>query len=212
MYMIRKERNKSLLTIIGSLLIIVSIFIFVSYHIYNFYISKKEDKMVDNFLNNMQNVEITVESDNTSEEKIEVKSEVTYDYIGVLEIPSINLKKGFLSIDDKNNNVNQNIQIMSGSTMPNVNNSLLIIAGHSGNGRTAFFRNIDKLNKQDEIFIYYDNVKYVYQVDDKYEEVKDGNIAINKTNKATLVLTTCSQTDDNKQVVLVSTLINKINY
>jgi len=210
--MIKREKSKSLLTIIGSLLIIISIFIFASYHIYNFYINNQEEEMVNKFLKDIQESEITTDNSiNLADEK-EVNNEIIYNYIGVLEIPKIDFKRGFLSIDDKNNNVNKNIQIISGSSMPDTDNSLLIIAGHSGNGRTAFFRNIDKLNTNDEIYIYYGDIKYIYQVKEKYEEEKDGNISINKNDKSTLVLTTCSQTNDNKQVVLISTLINKINY
>ena len=59
---------------------------------------------------------------------------VTNEYIGYLNIPKINLNKGFLSQKAPDNNVEQNITVIEGSTYPNVDKGNLIIAGHSGTG------------------------------------------------------------------------------
>ena len=66
--------------------------------------------------------------------------------------------------------------------------------------------------EKDQIYIYYKNIKYIYEITKNYEETKDGDIAISKHRESTLVLTTCSQTDKNKQVVIISKLIDKTNY
>lgn len=210
--MIKKEKNKSQFSIIGSLLIIGATSVFLFYNIYNFYINRVEEKQAEEFINNPVVEDTPVIEETTEEVKEEVKQPETYNYIGVLEIPKINFKKGFLDIKDKNNNVNKNIQVLENSTMPNVNGGLLVIAGHSGSGRVAFFRNLYKLKENDQIYIYYENIKYIYQVQKYYEETKDGDISIDKNSESTLVLTTCSQTDKNKQIVIVSKLIDKTDY
>jgi len=210
--MIKKEKNKSRFSIIGSFLIIGATSVFLFYNIYNFYINRIEEKQAEEFINNPVVEDTPVIEETTEEVKEEVKQPETYNYIGVLEIPKINFKRGFLDIKDKNNNVNKNIQVLENSAMPNVNGGLLIIAGHSGSGRVAFFRNLYKLKETDQIYIYYENIKYIYQVQKYYEETKDGDISIDKNSESTLVLTTCSQTDKNKQIVIVSKLIDKTNY
>lgn len=210
--MIRKEKNKSRLSIIGSFLIIGATSVFLFYNIYNFYINRNEEKQVEEFINNSIVEDTPTIEEGNEETKEEDKQVENYNYIGVLEIPQINLKRGFLDINDTNNNVNKNIQVLENSAMPDVDGGLLVIAGHSGSGRVAFFKNLHKLKQNDQIYIFYENIKYIYQVEINYEEDKDGDIAINKSNDSTLVLTTCSQTDKTKQVVVISKLINKTSY
>ena len=210
--MIRKEKNKSRLSIIGSFLIIGAISVFSFYNIYNYHINRTEEKQVEEFINNTIIEDTPTTEESVEETKEEVKQVETYNYIGVLEIPNINFKRGFLNINDRNNTVSKNIQVLENSTMPDTDNSLLVIAGHSGSGRTAFFKNLYKLKTNDQIYIYYNNVKYIYEITKNYEEIKDGDIAIDKSSESTLVLTTCSQTDKNKQIVIVSKLVNKMNY
>lgn len=210
--MIKKEKNKSRFSIFGSFLIIGATSVFLFYNIYNFYINRFEEKQAEEFINNPVVEDTPVIEETTEEVKEEVKQPETYNYVGVLEIPKINFKRGFLDIKDKNNNVNKNIHVLENSAMPNVNGGLLVIAGHSGSGRVAFFRNLYKLKENDQIYIYYENIKYIYQVQKYYEETKDGDISIDKNSESTLVLTTCSQTDKNKQIVIVSKLIDKTDY
>jgi len=210
--MIKKEKNKSQFFIIGSLLIIGATSVFLFYNIYNFYINKKEEQKVDDFLNESIINDTPTTEESIEETQEEIKQVESYNYIGVLEIPKINFKRGFLDINDRNNNVNKNIQILENSTMPDIDGGLLVIAGHSGSGRVAFFRNLDKLKKDDQIYIYYKNIKYIYEVINIYEETKDGDIAIPKISESSLVLTTCNQKDKTKQVVVISKLINKTSY
>lgn len=209
--MIRKEKNKSRFSIIGSFLIVGAIGVFTFYNIYNLSINNREEKQADDFINN-----ITTNDDSLDEviedKQEEIKKEETYNYVGVLEIPTINFKRGFLEINDRNNKVNKNIQVLENSTMPDIENGLMVIAGHSGTGRTAFFKNLYKLKEKDTINIYYKNIKYTYEVINVYEEIKDGDIAIDKSSESTLVLTTCSQSNKNKQVVVISKLVNKLDY
>lgn len=210
--MIRKEKNKSRFSIIGSFLIIGAIGVFTFYNIYNLSINNREEKQADDFINNITTNDADSYEEVIEDNQEEIKKEETYNYIGVLEIPTINFKRGFLEINDKNNKVNKNIQVLENSTMPDIENGLMVIAGHSGTGRTAFFKNLYKLKEKDTINIYYKNIKYTYEVINVYEETKDGDIAIDKSSESTLVLTTCSQSNKNKQVVVISKLVNKLDY
>lgn len=195
--MIKKRKYKKKFTTLGSLLIFVSLSIFVSYYTYNYIYYKYNEQLVENYfiskVDKIKNKEIT-------------KSKTVTNYIGILEIPKINLKKGFLNLNDKNNNVNKNIQVLKNSNMPNIENSFLAIAGHSGNGIHSYFKDIDKLNINDEIYVYYENIKYVYIVNDIYEVNKTGYIEIQKNDISTLILTTCSEKNKNKQLIVESIL------
>ena len=63
-------------------------------------------------------------------------------YIGYLEIPRISLRYGFVAKDSYYNHVDRNIQIIKESDFPDVENGNLIIAGHSGNAKISYFKNL----------------------------------------------------------------------
>jgi len=215
---IKKEKNKKRLQkrllMIVSFLFIIGIAIVCSYNIYNYYTYTTEENKIEEFFYESNDKAETNEDIVKEEEKpIQEKQEVEMDkYIGVLEIPVINLKKGFLETHHKNNIVDKNIQIIENSDMPNVINGLMVIAGHSGNGKVAFFKNLYKLKLNDEVFIYYNGIKYIYKIVDIYNEEKDGTISVNKKQATTLVLTTCSQTDKTKQIVIIAEQIEQKSY
>ena len=193
----RKNKNngKSRFIVIGSLFILFGVSI-IGYHIYSNY---KLDKIADD------NIEQFVEV-----EKKEV-SKTNYDYIAVIEIPKINVKRG-LSQDKYYNNVNRNIEILKGSTMPDVSQGNFMVAGHSGTARTSYFRNLDKLVIGDLTYIYYNGIKYTYKVNNIYDIEKTGKATIRRDlNKTTLTMITCRH-NTNKQIVVISELVNKETY
>ena len=174
--------------------------------------NKLDDEAVDIYFEKQQEVVEDISNEEIKEEKEESKesSEPLYEYIGVLEIPSINFKRGFLDINDKNNTVSKNIQVLNGSEYPDVVNGNFMIAGHSGSGRIAFFKNLYKLSKGEESYIYYKNKKYIYKMIESYEVQKTGIVPIkNYSNKTILTLITCSQ-DEEKQIVFINELIEVI--
>lgn len=129
------------------------------------------------------------------------------DYIAIIEIPKISLKKELYSINSKQNNVNKNIQIIK-EEMPNIPNGNLVLASHSGNSLVSYFKNINKLHLNDIIFIYYNNKKYTYKIVNIYDVPKLGYIDIYRNNnKNILTLITCKKTDKHKQLVIISELI-----
>lgn len=212
--MIKKEKNKkkfkSQFLIIGSLSILVGISI-IGYHIYsNYRLKNIEDNNIQEFFNEEQKEE-TIQEEVFVEVENKNVDETNYDYIAVLEIPKINLKRG-LSQDKYYNNVNRNVEILKGSTMPNVSKGNFILAGHSGSGRVAYFRNLNKLTIGDISYIYYGGIKYTYKVNNIYDIEKTGTATITRDlNKTTLTMITCRH-NTNKQIVIISELINQESY
>lgn len=206
-----KNRKLSRVFIIGSLFILLGITL-ISLKIYsNYYLDKQEDKAIQEYLD--YKPDTTVKVDNSTTTIKEEKETVTYNYIAVLEIPKINLKRGLFPINDKNNNVDKNVEILQNSDMPNVTNGTLALAGHSGNSRIAYFHKLYKLKENDQVYIYYQNIKYIYQVSKIERQDKDGTINFTKTKDTTeLILTTCDQQNKGKQIVVVAKLVDKIPY
>ncbi len=195
-----KRKSKSHL-ICGSLLVIVGILIFIFPIIYNKYQEKQEEIKLEYFFEVS-----TIDNYNV------IKDTKQEDYIAVLEIPSINLKKGLYAIDSKNNNVNKNIEIIDSSDMPDITKGNFILAGHSGTGRIAFFDDLDKLIVDDTIIVYYKNIKYIYQINNIESIVKDGTIEIKREFESMITLTTCNQENKNEQLVITGILVSKENY
>lgn len=203
---LKKEKtkiNKSQLIEIGSFLIILLCAGAMFYQIYS---NNKKDQLNDNliqeyFEEEIQNNEVIEENEQEDEEQ---PVQVNYEnYIGVLEIKKINLKRGFYSKTSKNNNVNRNIQVLNESDMPNIENGNVIIAGHSGSSYVSFFRNLNKLDLYDEAIIYFEGKQYNYQLKNEYEIDKTGQAVIKRNKeKSVLTLITCKH-NTNKQIVFI---------
>lgn len=144
------------------------------------------------------------------EEEIKYTDPYLAYYVGNIEIPKINLTRGFTKIDSPYNTVNKNIQVVKGSSYPNVDKGNFILAAHSGNSYLAYFRNLYKLTNGDIVYINYDNVKYIYQIVNIYEQEKTGRIVIYRNeDKTTLTLVTCTKNSKTKQTIYILELINK---
>lgn len=128
-----------------------------------------------------------------------------YDYeIGIIEIPRIGLKKKFYN----NNNVDKNIIVIQPSQYPNVENSVLILAGHSGTGTNAYFNDLYKLLIGDYVYIRFSNIKYKYKITNIYHQQKKGKLIVyNDVNKTTLVLITCTNGVSDYQTIYICELI-----
>lgn len=205
-----KRKNKKSRALLGSFLILLGVFIPISKYFYYYCLDSDNDKEIETFFINDAS-DVNIENNDIS---LDGKKEtITYNYIAVLEIPSISLKRGLVDKNSYANNVSKNIQILKESDMPDVKNGTMYLASHSGTGYISFFRNLDKINESDLVYVYYNNIKYVYKVTNIYEEVKDGDISINKEkNKTRLILTTCSQKHKGNQIVVITELINQENY
>ena len=150
-----------------------------------------------------------IEDEVIEEEQEEVKQEIPINnirYIGILKINKIGLERGLVDKTSSYNHVNQNIQILKESDMPNVDKGNLILAAHSGNGRVAFFRDLHKLELNDVVNVYYEGINYVYEIVNIYEIEKTGEAhIIRNASKTTLTLITCKDNEE-KQIIIVCEL------
>ena len=198
------------------------IFIGIFFLLHDYFIEKK-NKAIENMklllLENQPafkvedlNEEVIVKEEN---EEVIVKDETNYIpeiyyYIGFIEIPKINLKKGFLDINNKDNNISKNVTVHEYSNYPNIENGNFILVAHSGTAYISFFKNLYKLDINDLAYIYYDDYKYTYQISDIYTVDKTGFVNIKRDyDKSTLTLITCTYHDDYHQTVYVAYLIKK---
>ena len=122
--------------------------------------------------------------------------------IGSLIIEKINLNKPLYPINDKKNNIEENITILPGSISPEKENSIIFLAAHSGPAPNSYFNDLDKLKKRDKIILNINNKTYTYKVTSIWETIKDGTIEVSKQSTNQLILTTCSKKDKNKQLII----------
>lgn len=224
MFLKRTRKNKNidkreqLIKLVASFIFLIGSFMYIGRIAYNYYVELRDYNKAKEFLNigkeEVEEIKVDIdEEENKEQPKQEEKKTYNYNYIGVLEIPKINIKRGFLNIKDKGNNVNKNLQVIKGSDMPNVKNGNLIIAAHSGNSYISYFKNLHKLSNDDVAYVYFNNIKYTYKVVGKYDAEKNGKVTIHRDNKKnTLTLITCSQTDKTKQIVYILELESEENY
>ena len=139
------------------------------------------------------------------------REKIAKEFIGYLEIKKINLKQGLLSKKSYYNNVKYNIQTLSASDYPDKEHGNVILAGHSGTGYLAFFKNLYKLQLGDEAKITYKNYVYTYKIVKIYNVPKTGKVFINRdVHKTCLTLITCTHNSKTEQTVYILELSSKI--
>ena len=207
----KKRFKKSQLIIVGSLLILIGGCVICGKYVYNYFLDRVEDIKIEEFYNEQENIDTEVIED-TTEKKEEVKKETKVDYVAVIKIPKIGVEKGLCKKGSSCNNVNQNIQILNEASYPDVANGNFILAGHSGSGRTAYFKNVYKLKIDDEINVVYGGYEYKYKIVNIYDIEKTGTASIVRNReKTTLTLITCRH-NTNKQIIVISELVERVEY
>ena len=208
----KKRISPNTVALIGAFVITIGGF----FSFYNFISDKKllaydymNDQIYSENETEIYNVN-TTEVESTDEDQ---ETEQTYtdieSYIGYLEIPKINFKRGFYDINSSLNNVESNIEIIKGSSLPDVINGNLIIAGHSGTGWKAFFRNLYQLGLGDEAIVTYAGINYKYKITNIYKEKNTGTVSIKRNyDKTTLTLITCTKDDSSTQTIYIAELYN----
>lgn len=207
---------------IGLALIGIGVVLLMSDYLYTKKIKIFEEmnyKIYINTTKKKSNAETASNSDNTldasqidSNAKTEYSSGI-YDYVAMLEIPKVDLKRGLVAKNSKYNNVNRNIMTLKESTYPNVEKGNLILAAHSGSGYISFFKNLYKLKVKDIANVYYNNVKYTYEITNIYLQDKVGHLYIYRDrNKTTLTLITCTKNNKKKQTVYIAELVSQVEY
>lgn len=157
---------------------------------------------------NSSNEDINQTNENNSDGESN-KQDAVPNYLGVIEIPKIGLKRGFYDLNSKYNNVDYNVTVINGSTYPDQNNNNLILAAHSGDCNYCYFDKLYKLEINDTAYVNYKNYKYKYKIVDIYTVEKDGTVAIHRNyDKNCLTLITCTRNSDTKQTVYILEQIN----
>lgn len=194
---IKRNKRKSLI-VLGSFLIILSFSIlFLKY--FNLYkTDEKEQKSLEEFY--IKEEQIKIDKDDN---KVEQTKSSNYDYIAVLRISKINLKKGLVSKNSKYNNIEYNVTIHELSSRPDEINGNVILMAHSGTAYISYFNNLKYLNINDHIYLDYNNKTYNYKITNIYDVEKTGSLNIKRNNnKSTITLITCRD-NSNKQIVII---------
>ena len=177
-------RNK----LINTLCIIIAILScsIITIHYFQIHIDKiKNTKAVEAYLTN--------KIDNTYDEK--------YRYKTLLEIPSIDLKRGIVDINSQYNKADYNIELIREDT------NTIVLAAHNGNYYNSYFANLSKLELGDIINYYEEGNVYEYIYSDSYEIKKDGYADLYyKTDRRSIILITCKDNTDDAQVVHIGYL------
>lgn len=195
----QKEKNS---LIIGKFLIILGFVLVFGYLVFSLSINLNEQKKINKVINNID-IDSYVFNEDTNKKNDDL------NYIAVLEIPKINLKKGLYSYNSIYNDVDKNIEILNVSKMPNKENSVLVLASHNGNSSVSYFKNLGKLQKNDLVIFYYNSVKYFYKIIDFYTENKSGFIDKPKFKSGKyIILTTCK--DSLNQLVYIGKLVKEV--
>ncbi len=195
MSFIKKLKNNKFL-IFSTLLIMIGILLMLS----NIYQSNQELIIERNSIEYFF-VEENEENEVTNEEEI-IKT--VYNYNIILEIPKIDLIKGIFSIGSIYNNVSKNVEIMEYSNMPNEYGNV-VLASHSGTSSVAYFNDLKDLVINDVIYLYYEDVKYIYEVIDIYTIEKNGMFDLENDSISNVYLITCV-TGTNYQLVVKGSL------
>ena len=204
----KKRISPSTTALIGAIVITIGGFFLFSnfisdkrlqaYDYMNEQIYERETKIYD-----VNTQEIT-----TTNEEVEKAQNVNIEsYIGYLEIPKINFKRGFYEINSTLNNVDSNIEIIKGSDLPTIPSGNLIIAGHSGTGWNSFFKKLYKLEIGDTATVTFGGLNYNYRITNIYKEKNTGTVGIKRNYEmTTLTLITCTKDDSSTQTIYIAEL------
>lgn len=205
----RKNKRYSIIIYLGIFLFFLGVSYLIYYHFEKVRQNDTDNQKIEEFF---EIEDIKEEVAEEQQEEKPVVQERVINYIGVLEIPKINLKRGLVDKNSSDNNVNRNIYMIKKTTLPDEQtNSHIILAAHSGNSYVSFFKNLTKLSMKDKVYFYYKGMKYSYEISDRYEIKKTGKAELKLTNASDITLISCISGTD-KQVVYVATLIEKDNY
>ena len=133
-------------------------------------------------LKKIQTEEINIFFKNYNNSGNKVNHEVS-EYLMVLEIPKLNLKYGVYDIYDERNNINLNVTILKESILPDKENSLILLAAHSGNSLVSYFKNLYNLKYNDDI-----NMEYMYAFTTRQKDVAYMIFRVKDNEKAVQIL------------------------
>ena len=195
---------------VGYVLIIIALSTMSFLLIKKIEIKEEEKNNVEEYLDITSTKKI--EKKKEDDVKKETSSYREINYTAILEIPSINLKSGVVDNTKNFDSIRYAISVDNSSNYPD-NNGNFILYAHSGNSNMSFFRNLNKVNINDRVNVYFNGIKYKYKIIKKYDIEKSGTASVlsSKENKY-ITLITCNQERKGYQVVVVGILIEEVNY
>lgn len=141
---------------------------------------------------------------------LEAKLDNEEEYFAIIEIPKIDLKKELYAIGDIRNDVNKNLLVHEISEFRKDGASMIVIAGHSGTSKVAYFRNLYRLEVGDEVKLYYGGNCYQYLVREIESQEKTGKLYLkNYQGLGVIVLITCTKNDDKHQTIYYAEIDKK---
>ena len=177
-----KEKSVMFLSIIIILLGITYIIIIV----YKYY---------DDSQNNQKSMEAYINNE------IETVTEEKYQYQSILEIPSINLKRGILDKNNEYNKAKYNIELIKEEE------NIIVLAAHNGNYRNSYFGKLNKIQLGDIINYYKNGKLYTYIFKEHYDIKKNGYAEIYRNQSIpSIILITCKDNTDDAQTVYIGYL------
>ena len=210
-----KKLKKSQILLLGSLLVFVGAMILT----FEYFVKMKNDVFTEMELKSSANL-VTSEDGNKDTADVPIANNLPKDkkdksavvdyskYLGVLEIPKIGLKRGFYNIDSRYNDIQYNVAMVNGSTLPDVKNGNLILMAHSGWAAISYFEYLYNLSIGDYAYVTYAGKQYAYKLVNVYDVAKTGKVKIVRNYaKTTLTLITCTRNNDKAQTVYILELV-----
>lgn len=211
----RKQKRKCI-SFIKITFVFVFIFVFGLYleRLYKDYKQDLEDAKITAELQNLLNTNITIyeevipEETNGSITRLEVSSKdllvSNVSYIGVVEIPSLGIKKPIVEGVTKKD-IASKVGWETHSSMPG-NGGNVVLAAHNASN---FFGNIYQLTNGKEIIVTTKEGIFTYKVFDKFKVYKNEVWVYNKLDNynETVTLITCNYPDTNYRWIVRGELI-----
>lgn len=199
--------KKNKYRLIGILFVVIGIIV----GIIPIFLKSKEQKemnaQIDSFL------ESPSSPSRTSDVVLSPPIEEEETFLMVLEIPKVNLRRGIYSKDSKWNSIEYNVTILEESNFPDEEYGNVILAAHNGPADIAYFNQLHQLEVGDMAYVYYNGIKYGYEVSDIYDVAKDGTVEISRNqNLNTLTLITCKKNTSDRQLVIILYLTETVRY
>jgi len=116
-----------------------------------------------------------------------------------LEIPDISLNTVVYDYENKNNNVDKGVYLARDYDLKTLSGSL-VLASHSGSSSISYFKNLDKLKKDDIVNVYYKENKFIYRINKIYKIDKTGLFKYQNKDQY-IYLITCDKNHSKKQLV-----------
>lgn len=202
----KKMKKISILLIICGTIILVSIFKC------SYFKNEEDTKYMNEYIENTSYKVDEIIDDVPKKEESNIKKDVGIHYTAILEIPKINLKSGVVDNTKNFYSINYAISVDNSSNYPNENGNFILYA-HSGRNYNAYFTNLDKLVIGDNVFVYYNGIKYNYIIKEKKEIPKTGSAKVYRSkDDKYITLITCTENKDGYQIVLVGKLENSNVY